>query len=292
MDTIVIGTQTIGADNPCYIIGEIGINHNGDLDTTKKLISLAKGAGADAVKFQKRTIDVVYTKEELDAPRENPFGATNRDLKVGLELGQEEYEEIDKFCRLLEITWFASCWDEGSVDFIDQFNPPCYKVASASLTDDALLRFIRGKGKPIILGCGMTEMDELKHAVEVLGKDDLILLHSCSTYPAKPRELNLRAMTTIQEEFGLITGYSGHETNIISSCAAVAMGAKVLERHITLDRAMWGSDQAASLGPPGFYKMISYVKCVEESMGSPEFQRVESEIPVMKKLRRVGQPAN
>ena len=288
MKNVVIGSKTVGGDNPCYIIAEIGINHNGDIETAKKLISLAKGAGADAVKFQKRTIDVVYTNEELDKPRENPFGTTNRDLKEGLEFGQAEYEEVDKFCKLLDISWFASCWDEGAVDFIDQFNPPCYKIASASLTDDALLKYIRSKGKPIILSCGMTEMDELKHAVDILGKEDLILLHSCSTYPAKNNELNLRAMDTMRKEFDLVIGYSGHETNIISSPAAVAMGAKVIERHITLDRAMWGSDQAASLGPGGVYKMISYIKCVEDGFGSPTVRRVESEISVMKKLRRVG----
>ncbi|MBF0440418.1 MAG: N-acetylneuraminate synthase family protein [Oligoflexales bacterium] len=287
MKKVVLGSKTVGVNNPCYIIAEIGINHNGDVEIAKKLISMAKGAGADAVKFQKRTVDVVYTKEELDKSRESPFGVTNRALKEGLEFGLDEYEEIDRFCRLLGIPWFASCWDEASVDFMEQFNPPCYKIASASLTDDNLLRHIRSKGKPVILGCGMTELHELDHAVEVIGKEDLILLHACSAYPAKPSDLNLRAMTTISERYGVVTGYSGHETNIISSCAAVALGAKVLERHITLDRAMWGSDQAASLGPNGLYKMISYVRCVEESLGNPTIKCQESEIPVMKKLRRV-----
>ena len=283
---ITVGARRIGPNSPCYIIAEIGINHNGDIEIAKKLISLAKGAGADAVKFQKRTIDVVYTKEELDKPRENPFGCTNRDLKKGLEFDKKDFKVIDKYCRLLDIQWFASCWDEASVDFMEQFNPPCYKIASASLTDDALLRHTRSKGKPVILGCGMTTLDELNHAVDVLGKDNLILLHSCSAYPAQPKDLHLRTIMKMQALYKIAIGYSGHETNIISSCAAVAIGAKVVERHITLDRAMWGSDQAASLGPSGLYKMVSYIRCIEESLGNPKVQRVESEIPVMKKLRR------
>ena len=188
------GTSSSATESPAYIIAEIGINHNGDIDLAKRLISVAVAAGCDAVKFQKRTVDVVYTAEELAQPRENPFGPTNGDLKHGLEFGLEEYQEIDRYCRASKIPWFASCWDEASVDFIDQFDVPCYKIASASLTDDDLLRHTRAEGKPIILSTGMSTLEEIDHAVEVLGTEDLILLHACSTYPAYYEELNLRVI--------------------------------------------------------------------------------------------------
>ena len=202
-DSVKIGNKSLGRGHPCYIIAEIGINHNGDIDIAKRLISVAVAAGCDAVKFQKRTIDVVYTAEELAKPRENPFGPTNGDLKYGLEFDEEDFAEIAAFCKAVKMPWFASCWDEGSVDFIDQFDVPCYKIASASLTDDHLLRHTRAKGKPIILSTGMSTYDEIDHAVEVLGKDDLVIMHSCSTYPAYYEELNLRAIPTMQERYGV-----------------------------------------------------------------------------------------
>lgn len=288
MAEIKIGDKYIGDGHPCFIIAEIGINHNGDIGVAKKLIDLAKFSGCDAVKFQKRTIDVVYTPEELAAHRENPFGNTNGDLKYGLEFGIEEYQEIDSYCKQKDIMWFASCWDEGSVDFIGQFDVPCYKIASASLTDDNLLSHTRAKGKPVILSTGMSTIDQIDHAVEVLGKDDLIILHATSTYPAKHEELNLASITTLQQRYKIPVGYSGHETGIPTSVSTVAIGACVVERHITLDRAMWGSDQAASLGPGGIIKMVSGIRIMQLAMGDGIKKVYESEEPIIKKLRRNG----
>ena len=194
MSTVKIGNRTLGPGQPCYVIAEIGINHNGDIDLAKRLISVAVAAGCDAVKFQKRTVDVVYTDKELATPRANPFGDTNGDLKRGLEFGEEDYAEIASFCKQVKIDWFVSPWDEPSVDFMEQFNTPVYKIASASLTDDNLLRHVRATGKPIIASTGMSTYAEIDHAVEVLGKEDLILMHTTSTYPAKYEQLNLRAI--------------------------------------------------------------------------------------------------
>ncbi len=288
MKDIRIGQAVIGKGRPCYVIGEIGINHNGDVEIAKQLIEVAEAAGCNAIKFQKRTVDVVYTAEELDKPRENPFGQTNRELKYGLEFGLEQYKAIDQFCKEEEIPWFASCWDEKSVDFIDQFNVPCYKIASASLTDDVLLRHTRAKGKPIMLSTGMSTYEEVDHAIDVLGKEDLILLHTCSAYPSNYPELNLKVIHEMEKRYGVPIGYSGHETGIASSVAAVAMGACVVERHITLDRAMWGSDQAASLAPSGITRLVRDIRVVETSMGDGVKRVGEREVPVMKKLRRVG----
>jgi len=290
MSQIKIGDQFIGEGHPCFIIGEIGINHNGDVNLAKGLINLAKTAGCNAVKFQKRTVDVVYTPEELAKVRESPFGTTNGDLKRHLEFDHAQYSEVDAFCKYLGMPWFASCWDEGAVDFIDQFPVPCYKIASASLTDDGLLRHTRMRAgdRPILLSCGMSTLEQVAHAIEVLGRDNLVLLHAVSTYPANYQELNLRAIATLGNHFGLPVGYSGHETGLASSSAAVAMGACVLERHITLDRAMWGTDHAASLGPNGIVKLVSDVRLVELSLGDGVKRLFEREIPVMQKLRRKG----
>lgn len=285
---ISLGNRTVGSNQPCYIIAEIGINHNGNLDIAKNLISVAKNAGCDAVKFQKRTVDVVYTQEELAKPRENPFGDTNGDLKRGLEFGEEQYREIDDFCQEMGITWFASCWDEGSVDFISRFDTPCYKIASASLTDDALLRHTRTTGKPIMLSTGMSSLEEIDHAVEILGTDNLIILQATSTYPSTYDELDLRVISQLRERYGVPMGYSGHETGIASTVAAVALEACIVERHITLERSMWGSDQAASLGPSGLTQLVRDIRLVELALGSTEKRVFPSEIPVMKKLRRVG----
>jgi N-acetylneuraminate synthase len=285
---IQIGAKKVGAGQPCYVIAEIGINHNGDVDLAKRLISIAVAAGCDAVKFQKRTVEIVYTPEELAKPRENPFGTTNGDLKRALEFSYEDYLEIDQYCRAVKIPWFASCWDEPSVDLINRFDVPCFKIASASLTDDNLLRYTRATGKPILLSTGMSTLEEIDHAVEVLGKDNLVLLHACSTYPAFYEELNLEAIRTLQDRYGIPVGYSGHESGLPSSVAAVAMGACIVERHITTDRAMWGSDQAASLEPNGITKLVSYIRVVERSMGDGVKRVLEREYPILKKLRRVG----
>ena len=291
MNPVRIGKRLVGPGQPCYIIAEIGINHNGDIDLAKRLISVAVAAGCNAVKFQKRTVDVVYTQAELATPRPNPFGDTNGDLKRGLEFEEADYAEINDFCRQVKIDWFASPWDEGAVDFIEQFNPPVYKIASASLTDDNLLRHIRKTGKPVIASTGMSTYDEIDHAVNVLGKDDLILMHTTSTYPAKYEQLNLRAIPTMADRYQLPIGYSGHETGIPTSVAAAVLGACCVERHITMDRAMWGSDQAASLEPNGISRLVRDIRLCEQSMGDGIKRVYEEEIPVMKKLRRVGMAA-
>jgi N-acetylneuraminate synthase len=288
MSEVRIGSATVGDGRPCFVVAEIGINHNGDVEIAKQLISLAVGSGCNAVKFQKRTIDIVYSPEELARPRESPFGNTNGDLKRGLEFGEQQYRQIAEYCRAVGICWFASCWDEPSVDFIEQFNAPCYKIASASLTDDALLRHTRSKGKPLILSTGMSTLEQIDHAVEVLGTQDLVLLHACSAYPAPYRELNLRSIPALRSRYSVPVGYSGHETGLASSVAAVAMGACVVERHITLDRAMWGSDQAASLGPSGVTRLIRDIRMIEESFGDGTKKITPSELPIMAKLRRVG----
>ena len=288
MSTVKIGNKLVGAGQPCYVIAEIGINHNGDVDLAKRLISVAVAAGCDAVKFQKRTVDVVYTAAELATPRPNPFGTTNGDLKNGLEFDFEDFAEIDAFCKSVKIPWFVSPWDEGSVDFMEQFNTPVYKIASASLTDDNLLKHVRKTGKPIIASTGMSTYDEIDHAVAVLGTDDLILMHTTSTYPAKYEQLNLRAIPTMAERYHLPIGYSGHETGIPTSVAASVLGACCVERHITMDRAMWGSDQAASLEPNGISRLVRDIRLCEQSMGDGIKRVYDEEIPVMKKLRRVG----
>jgi N-acetylneuraminate synthase len=285
---IRVGSKVVGPGRPCYVVAEIGINHNGDIDLAKKLINVASGADCDAVKFQKRTIDVVYTPEELAKPRESPFGNTNGDLKRGLEFEEEEYEEIDRYCREVKIDWFASCWDEASVDFIAQFKVPCFKIASASLTDDNLLRHTRAVGKPIVLSTGMSTLQEVDHAVEVLGKQDLALLHACSTYPAYYEELNLSVIDVLRERYGVPVGYSGHETGLPSSVAAAVLGACIVERHITLDRSMWGSDHAASLEPNGITRLVRDIRLIEKSMGDGIKRVLEREQPIIKKLRRVG----
>ena len=288
LDEITIGSTTVGPDQPAFIVAEIGINHNGDIGMAKRLISVAVAAGCNAVKFQKRTIDVVYTEEELSKPRESPFGETNGDLKRGLEFDEAAYREIDEYCKQAGIPWFVSCWDEASVDFIAQFQPPCYKIAAASLTDDDLLRYTRAKGVPIILSTGMSSLDQIDHAVEVLGKDDLILLHACSAYPAYYEELNLRAIPALRERYEVPVGYSGHETGIASTVAAVVLGACMVERHITLDRSMWGSDHAASLEPSGLNRVVRDIRLVEQSMGDGVKAVLPRELPVIDKLRRIG----
>jgi len=284
---IKVGNTLVGQAQHCYIVAEIGINHNGSLDIAKKLIDVAVDSGCDAVKFQKRTIEIVYSKEELSKPRESPFGTTNGDLKKGLEFGMEEYSAINKYCKEKKITWFASCWDEASVDFIEQFDPPCYKIASASLTDDNLLKHHRKYGKPIILSTGMSSMQEIEHAISVLGSENLIVLHSTSTYPAKLEELNLKMITTLKTKFPFPIGYSGHEVGLSTSLAAFILGSCVLERHITLDRSLWGSDHSASVEPQGIQKLVRDLRVCEQALGNGVKQVYDSEIPIRQKLRRI-----
>ena len=289
-ETVEIAGRPVNGDQPSFIVAEIGINHNGDLGIARKLISAAVTAGCDAVKFQKRTVDVVYSPEELARPRESPFGTTNGDLKRGLEFDEEAFAAIDDYCRMLGITWFASCWDEASVDFIEEFGPSCYKIASASLTDDDLLRHHRKFGRPLILSTGMSELDEIDHAVDVLGTENLILLHATSTYPSRPAELNLRVIPALRKRYGVPIGYSGHEVGLSTTVAARVLGACMIERHITLDRAMWGSDQSASVEPFGFQRLVRDIRAVESAMGDGVKVVYDSEIPVREKLRRLGAP--
>ena len=285
--TVKIGNKIVGDGYPCFIIAEIGINHNGSVDLAKKMIDIASVTGCDAVKFQKRTIDVVYTKEELAKERKSVFGNTNGDLKRGLEFGKKEYKEIDSYCKKKGMIWFASCWDEGSVDFIEQFDVPCYKIASASLTDDNLLKHTKSKGKPILLSTGMSTMKQINHAVDILGEDNLIIYHCTSTYPTNANETNLKVIETFRKKFSCPIGYSGHERGVTPSILAVAMGANAVERHITVDRTNWGSDQAASLEMPGLSHMVRDIRQTPILMGDGKKIVYESEKPIIEKLRRV-----
>lgn len=272
--------------NPVFVVAELGINHNGSVELACDLIRAAREAGADAVKFQKRTVDVVYTAEELARPRENPFGATNGDLKRGLEFGQDEYEQIDDWCFFNDIHWFASPWDVGSVEFLQKFDVPWYKVASACLTDIDLLRAINKTGKPVIVSTGMSNLEQVDVAVfELFAISGLLVC--TSTYPAKVEELNLARIHTLMELYPeLRIGYSGHEVGIWTTLCAVAMGAEIVERHLTLDRSMWGSDQAASLEPKAFKKLVEEIRTFERAFGDGEFRVLESEKPILEKLRR------
>lgn len=286
MSSVKIGNRVIGESQKIFFIAEIGINHNGSLDMAINLIDTAIKAGCDAVKFQKRTIDVVYSEDELSRPRESPFGKTNGDLKRGLEFGPREYREINRYCHKKGIPWFASCWDEGSVDFIEKFNPPCYKISSASITDIGLLKHTASKGRPIIMSTGMSDDPIIERAIEAVGRENLILMHSVSTYPAKDEELNLLAIPAMKNRYKLPIGYSGHEVGIFPVLAAAVLGACTLERHITLGRAMWGSDQAASVEPQGLEKIISYLREWEQIKGDGIKKILPSEALIMKKLRR------
>jgi N-acetylneuraminate synthase len=283
-----IGTSVIGQMNPVFIIAEIGINHNGSLDVAKQLIAAAKKAGCNAVKFQKRTIEVVYTAEELAAPRQSPFGETNGDLKRGLEFSTEDYKEIDMYCKKLDIPWSASPWDEDSVDFLESFDVPFYKVAAAGLTDAGLLNKIKATGKPVILSTGMSELDEIDKAVALLGKDKLVLLHCVSQYPASPENINLLGINTLRNRYGVLVGYSGHEMDSAVSVASVALGVCMVERHFTLDRAMWGSDHKASIEPAEMEAMVAAIRIVEQAMGDGDIRCLPVEEPVKAKLRRVN----
>jgi N-acetylneuraminate synthase len=286
---IKIGSREIGENQPCYLIAEIGINHNGDIAIAKRLIDNAVRLGFDAVKFQKRTIEVVYSAEELARPRESPFGTTNGELKRGLEFGEREYDEIDRYCKEKNIQWFCSAWDQGSVDFLERYNPVCYKIASASLTDDDLLRHIKATGRPIILSTGMSTLEEIDKAVSILSNSELMLLHTTSTYPSKDHELNLAMIEKLRHRYRVPIGYSGHEVGVMPSVMAVSgFRACAVERHITLDRAMWGSDQSASLEPRGMELLARYARLWPVVRGDGVKRVLDSEIPIKQKLRRVG----
>ena len=283
---VTVGNKIIGDNSPCFVIAEIGINHNGSVDLAKRMIDEAVMAGCDAVKFQKRTVTKVYTPEELDVYRPNYYGSTNRDLKLGLELSYEDYCIIDEYCRDKKIMWFASCWDLDSVDFIEQFDVPCHKVASAMLTDDEFLLKLKSLGKPILLSTGMSSMEEIRHAVDLLGEDNLVLFHCTSTYPTNHTEINLRVIETFREEFSCPIGYSGHERGLLPSILSVELGANSVERHITVDRTLWGSDQAASLEPEGLRRMVRDIREVKKILGDGNKKVYDSELPVRDKLRK------
>ena len=285
---VEIGGRRVGPGYPVYIIAEIGINHNGDLNIAKRLIDAAKNVGCDAVKFQKRTPEKCVPLEQRDKMRDTPWGyITYMEYRRRVEFGEVEYREIDQYCKQVDIPWFASCWDEESVDFIEQFEPICYKVASASLTNHPLLRRIAATGRPVILSTGMSTMEQIRQAVSQLPVDRLLIAHCTSTYPCPPRELNLQMIKTLQCEFDCPIGYSGHEVGLPTTVAAVALGACYVERHITLDRAMWGSDQAASVEPHGIERLAKYIRVVQEAMGDGVKRVYESEIPIMNKLRKI-----
>lgn len=284
---VKIGNRWVGEGEQPFIVAEIGINHNGDVNLAKKLIDMAVFAGCDAIKFQKRTIELVYTPEELSKERENPFGTTNGDLKRGLEFGEREYREIDKYCKQRGIMWFASPWDVKSVDFLEKLNVPVYKIASACLTDDELLKHVKKTKKPIIMSTGMSNVEQIKKAVNLVGEKKLILLHCTSTYPSKDEELNLHVIPWLKKTFNCPIGYSGHETGVYPSLVATVLGANVVERHITLDRAMWGSDHAASLEPDGLNRLVKSIRLLSSWLGDGKKKVFESEIPIIQKLRRV-----
>ncbi|MCX7735565.1 MAG: N-acetylneuraminate synthase family protein [Candidatus Kapabacteria bacterium] len=286
---IKIGDKYVGDGEPTYVIAEIGINHNGSVELAKKMIAGAATAGADAVKFQKRTPEICVPKDQWYIERDTPWGRmTYIDYRYKVEFGKDEYAEIDRFCKEHNIKWFASCWDEPSVDFIEQFDVPAYKAPSASLTDIELLKKMKSTGKPLMISTGMSTMEEIEAAVNSIGEDNLLIAHATSTYPCKVEELNLRVINTLQNKYPNIPiGYSGHEVGLAPTWAAVTLGACFVERHITLDRAMWGTDQAASVEIGGLIRLISNIRDIEASLGDGIKKVYESEMSSRKKLRRI-----
>lgn len=285
---VTIRGREVGEEQPVFVIAEIGINHNGSLELAERLIAGAAKAGCDAVKFQKRTPELCVPADQWDIVRETPWGPMKYlDYKRRVEFGQREYERIDAQCTELGIMWFASCWDEPSVDFIQRFAPPCYKAASASLTDVELLRAMRATGVPLIISTGMSTAEEIAEAVAGLGPRELLIAHSTSTYPCPIDELNLRMIRTLKREFPLCPiGYSGHERGLDPTWTAVALGATFIERHITLDRTMWGTDHSASIDLDSLDRLVSQVRDVERAVGDGVKRVYESELPIRKKLRR------
>lgn len=286
---IKIKDRFIGDGHPVFVIGEIGINHNGDVEIAKKIIAGAKHAGVDAVKFQKRTPEICVHKDQWNIERDTPWGRmTYIDYRHKVEFNEEQYVEIVRYCKEIGITWFASCWDEPSVDFIEKFDPPLYKTASASLTDFSLLEKVNKLNKPVIMSTGMSTMEEIEKAVSVMNKNNLMIAHATSAYPCKNEELNLKMIETLKNKYSDIPiGYSGHEVGLAPTWAAVALGACFVERHITLDRAMWGTDQAASVEINGMERLISSIRDIELALGDGIKKVYDSELCQIKKLRRI-----
>jgi N-acetylneuraminate synthase len=287
---VKIGNRLVGDGQPVFVIAEIGINHNGSLEIARKLIDGAILAGCDAVKFQKRTPEKCVPKDQWFIERDTPWGRmTYIDYRHKVEFGEREYSEIDRHCKERGILWFVSCWDEEAVDFMEQFDPPCYKSASASLTDTPLLQKMKHTGRPLIISTGMSTMQEIELAVHQLGEENLLIAHSTSTYPCPPQELNIRMIQTLKSRYpNRPIGYSGHEVGLSPTWAAIALGATFVERHITLDRAMWGTDQAASVEVGGFMRLVSNIRDIEKALGDGVKRVYEGEMGQRKKLRRVS----
>jgi N-acetylneuraminate synthase len=285
-----IGNRMVGDGYPAYVIAEIGINHNGDLGIAKRMIDAAVHAGVNAVKFQKRTPEVATPLDQQTQMRETPWGyITYLEYRYKVEFNEEQYREIDRYCQEKGIAWLVSVWDQPSVDFMEQFDTPAYKIPSASLTDYGLIRKARSTGKPLILSSGMSTMEQIRRGIEIAGEENLVLMHCTSTYPCGPEELNLKMIETLRREFPNVPiGYSGHEVGLVPSAVAVALGACMVERHLTLDRAMWGTDQAASVEPWGFETLVKYIRVSEISLGDGVKKVYDSELSTMKKLRRVS----
>ena len=270
------------------IIAEIGINHNGDMSICKELIDVAASSGCDAVKFQKRDLDKVYTQKFLDSPRESQWGTTQREQKSGLEFSKEQYEEISRYCKKKNIEWFASAWDLNSQKFLQQFDCKYNKIASAMIVYEDLLKMVAKEGKHTFISTGMTTYDDIQKAVDIFRKAGcpFELMHTVSTYPMKDEDANLNMIKTLRKKFGCNIGYSGHEVGLAVSYAAAALGISSLERHITLDRSMYGSDQSASVEPSGFRALIGSVRKIERAMGDGEKRVIEAEAPIAKNLRQ------
>lgn len=287
-ESVKIGPNVVGDGHPVYVIAEIGLNHNGSVENAKKLIDVAVESGAQAVKFQKRTPDIATPENMKNVMRETPWGTmTYLEYRYKVEFEQEQYSEIAAYSTEKGVDWFASPWDEPSVDFLEQMGVTTHKVASASVTDLGMLRKLKETGKPIILSTGMSTIEQIDKAVETLGTDKLVLLHATSTYPLPAEEANLRMITTLKDRYGVPVGYSGHEPGLQISVAAVALGAVAIERHITLDRTMWGSDHAASLEPKGFETLIRDIRIIEQAMGDGVKKVFPGELAPLSKLRRV-----
>jgi N-acetylneuraminate synthase len=285
--TVRVGSQEIGVGNQTYVIAEIGINHNGSVDIARQLMKVARDAGCNAVKFQKRTPSICVPKEQQSLMRETPWGTmTYLEYKERIEFGKKEFDIIDEYAKELSIEWFASPWDVPSVQFLEQYEPPCYKIASASLTDDELLNAVLATGRPLILSTGMSTLEEIDKAVARIRGSVLLIAHATSTYPCPPSELNLRVIIELSRKYKVPIGYSGHEVGLQTTVAAVVIGATFVERHITLDRAMWGSDHAASVEPQGLVRLVRDIRLVEVALGDGSKRVYDSELPIREKLRR------
>ena len=290
MSVINIGSRAVGEGHPCYVIAEAGVNHNGSVDLAKRLVDIAFDAGADAVKFQKRTVGDILIAEALERPYTVPtaLGATYGEHREALELSAEEYGDLAEHCRQKNITMLASGWDKKSVDFLDEIGIPAFKVASADLTNVPLLEHTAKKNKPVILSTGMSDLDEIDIAVETIRRfnDKLVLLQCTSTYPADNENIHLRVMDSYRKRYGVLVGYSGHERGLAPTEAAVALGADVIERHFTIDRTMVGPDHAASLEPEGLRRLIRNLRNIEKALGSPDKHVLDGEWSVRERLAK------